>query len=252
MKQTIVLLSYGTVSSDAYKNSIGRLAEELETQLQLPVRDMICGTAAVKNHPEQSMETVFHRLRDENAKELLVLPTFLTSGPHFQRIQAQIEAYEAQDWFHIQFEKPVLERDDLKGQLPAILIESLRLSPAEPILLVGHGTESATDLRYSELEADLHRAGYENVRLALLHGTPSLEDVTDGWSTGAMIRVHPLLISAGKHGKKDIAGQQNSVKSWLIELGFHVNLQVCGLCESATFRQRVFINYCKTEMNKKG
>lgn len=106
------------------------------------------------------------------------------------------------------------------------------------VVFVGHGTDNGAGTVYKELQNALHRLGKEHCFAAALHGQPSLTSVIPSLKAleHKEILLVPLMISAGSHVKKDMAGAWQTA---LINEGFNVSCLFKGLGEYDSVRQLI-------------
>lgn len=266
----ILIASYGTASREIYDGSIGRIAAELSAAERVLVSECVCGERSLAGCPDLAAEKALSRLAEKGtaAGELEIRPMFFTDGVTWRKFREEIgetagrilppggpagkTAYKDRPMLSPDAQHkvcvPLLEREDMKDCLPGILNTIWHIGK-EPVLLIGHGTGTEADRAYAALEDGFRRIGSPNVRVALLHGSPSPREAMrhfreeTGRDAGEeifserRIRVIPLLLTAGRHAVSDIAGKEDSVLSGLVQDGFEPETEIRGLCEFRLFRE---------------
>ncbi len=106
-------------------------------------------------------------------------------------------------------------------------------SKEEAVLFIGHGTGHPSDSLYAQLAQVLEK-DRRNVFLGTLEGFPGIKDLMPRLQRSEAKRVQlvPLLLVAGGHALKDIAGSgQKSWKRLLEHEGFQVRVHLQGIGE---------------------
>lgn len=215
MKMNLILLSY---SDGAY---LEMLREELlKAGKYTDVQLCFAGKKAMSKSPARSPENVAEKI----TQETLVLPLFLTAGVVYKRERAILGKSGK-----VRFLPPLLETKTGRKVFVRVLNDIYDFSAVENYILVGHGSEEGNDPLFA-LQEEFISAGLQNVKIALLHGTPAFETAVS--ECGEKTTVIPLLFSLGHHSETDIFSR-------LPERVIPIKK---GLLESPRFRQ-FLINY---------
>ncbi|MGI5897345.1 MAG: sirohydrochlorin cobaltochelatase [Oscillospiraceae bacterium] len=126
---------------------------------------------------------------------------------------------------------PLLSAPDGIRGLVRILGEEYPAKAGEALVLVGHDSRCA-DACYQQLKQAFHQTGRRDVYLSTLGD--GFDTVREALETSAVktVRLVPLMLSAGIHTMRDVAGEQT--ESWntrLRQAGFSVRPVVRGLAE---------------------
>lgn len=242
MKNTILVVSFGTTYVDALERSIGALLGDLRARF--PDEDVLSAFTSrrvmekLKRNGvevESVQETVF-RLNADPHSPVTVLPTFLIDGVEYDLLRETLSAYP--------------ELTARTTVLPPLLTDpSQRLALArfltgftcgsDAVLCMAHGTVHRANARYSEFSDDCRRARLTDLYTACLESPPTLDDVIVRMRSNGVRRVTlvPLLFTAGDHVRNDMTGE--SADSWVNILsreGFEVAPVPKGLGEYPEMR----------------
>lgn len=107
------------------------------------------------------------------------------------------------------------------------------LEEGEALVLMGHGTEHESGSVYSRLQ-QVFEEGKFPAFIAVVDGSPSFADALEKLTcSGArQARLLPLMLVAGDHARKDMAGEENSLLSMVREAGVEPKPLFRGLGES--------------------
>lgn len=250
MKQAVLVVAFGTTVPTARTNQINPVFEFIKNQYKdYEVRLAFTSRIIVKRLRERgetidTEQSAIESLIAEGYESIMVQPLHMIGGEEFDKLKANIMAYEGQGQLrHIAIGRPLLyfigqeERPDDYDILTERFIKKLNIPEEEGLLLVGHGGMSVGNTAYAALQLKLWRAGHTNVRVTTLECFPHVEDTVIPWEwldgkRPGKIHVHPLLLVAGDHALNDIFGDEDdSVQSLLEEAGFEVVRHLNGLGE---------------------
>jgi sirohydrochlorin cobaltochelatase len=101
----------------------------------------------------------------------------------------------------------------------------------ETIILAGHGTDHASWATYPALQYLLSERFGHLVHICVLEGRPSREEVIARVVKSGLKRVRllPLMLVAGNHVQRDLAGPEDSLQTALEAAGLTVTLDATGL-----------------------
>lgn len=266
MKRAILIVSFGTSYRDARERSLdlilqdvaefvngvimGRLAEQQNPATsvdgeilvyQAYTSGIILKALAGEGVQIPTVEGAVRQILAEGVKELIVVPTHMIPGIEYHKMLDILERYRSK------FDKlivttTVLEKQQDCERLVAVLQEILTFQPDVEYILMGHGTEADANIRYSQMHEAFIKTGLDNVHIASVEAKPDLEDTMERLNklkeqkVIAKVVVQPFMVVAGDHAKNDMAGEQDSYVSRLLEAGFQVKAVVKGLGEYPGFR----------------
>ncbi|MEG1773532.1 MAG: sirohydrochlorin cobaltochelatase, partial [Oscillospiraceae bacterium] len=143
--------------------------------------------------------------------------------------------------------QPLLSSDTDYEEMVALLAAATKSSDVtgNEIVFMGHGTEHAANATYQKLDDCFKKAGYANYAIGTVEATPPLEDVIaeTGKSGAKKVVLFPLMIVAGDHANKDMAGDdEGSWKTKFKAEGYEVECVLKGLGEYPAI-QEMFVRH---------
>ena len=238
MEKTIVLVSYGTAESKAWEASVGRLKAEIEMQYgQWTIAEALTGRRVIEKWRQAGRDVrneteVLEWLQKEGCQRVILLPTHLTEGREFDKVQAAVKEKQAA-FNQLQIGQPLLAEPTMRLRLARAIEEEAAVQAGETLVLVGHGTLTEANCVYRQLEENLEDIAAGPVCVTTLQDG-------DSWKERIptkKICLIPLLLTAGRHALQDIVGdQEESIKSQMTAAGFTVRTIEKGLAESAAVR----------------
>ena len=231
-KKGLLIVSFGTSHRDALEAAIAAVEREAAAAFpdRVPARAFTSGMIRRKLSKEGTeifdVPGALAALRAEGVEDLLVLPTHLIPGEEYEKLLGFLA--EAEGFAALRVAGPLMRSlEDVDGVLSA-LSAAVERQEGEALVLMGHGSAdkpSANEI-YVRLEESFHRLGWTRAFVGTVEGTPDLEDVLGklsggdraagpaGGSTGeAATTLAPLMIVAGEHAVKDMAGEDPD--SWM-------------------------------------
>ena len=236
MKQALVCVSFGTTVANGRKDL---LAVEQVLQAAAPERQFICAWTsriirkrlAAQGESVNSLPEVLEQLASDGYTDVAVQPTHLLYGYEYDKIKAEIAPYTAR-FSRLALGKPLLADTGDLQRVAGILNKAYPAKPQEALLLMGHGTEHFAGVVYPALQSVFTLQGQTGVFVAAVEGWPGLEQVLPQIHGAGYRKVHlvPLLLVAGDHACKDMAGPSpESWKNQLEKAGFTVRCTLEGL-----------------------
>lgn len=251
-KKAIIVVSFGSTYLRAIDMCIAPIEDAIaETFGEYDVYRAFTSTLVRRRLGSQGMAVenpadLLERLAQEGYEEVVVQPTHIIDGAEYrQKVLGVARAYQAR-FDRLRIGIPLLtceteeEKSDheliaraIAGQFPA-------LADDEAVVLMGHGSRCAGSSVYASLQTVFERLG-----VAVLIGVMeednalSLESVQKRLSEGKKMRcVHliPLLLVAGCHTRKDMAGGKDSWQVRLERAGYQVKVYCQGLGENPAIR----------------
>lgn len=272
MKKAIVVVSYGSLNAAALDASLGATEETFRrifpeyAVVRAFTGKRILKALAERGTPADSVESALARLADAGFREVALQPTHIIAGSEFSGIAEAARRWKERFGRDSSIEKisvgaPLLQKpsdiepicrffaklvgfektDDFEKSDGFRKSENAGESaPADALLLMGHGSDSAANQIYSDFAVVSRRLGYDRTFIATLEASPRLEDVLPEMQKAGVRNVvlAPLLFSAGEHVARDMAGDApDSWKSRLQAAGFTIYPVIKGLGEYAEIRE---------------
>lgn len=239
MNKGLLIVSFGTSYSDAYKNDIAPVERALAAAF--PDRVCLCTYAStmilrkLKSRDGMILPGIsegLDALAAQGVKDLLVQPTFLIPGIEYERMVSIIK--EKRSLFDtVRVGAPLLS-DEADYARVACCMQAVHSPREGALLLMGHGTDHEANSAYTGLEAAFSEAGHTDVFIGTVEGKPSLEELLPRLAHSHQVSVAPLLLVAGDHAKNDMAGE--SPDSWRSRLAGAGHAAVCSLRGMGSFR----------------
>lgn len=249
----LLVVSFGTAYPEALERDLVPVERAILAALPeyTSMRAFTSGSI-LKRLRQQGMEVptvgeALERLRERGVRELVVQPTFLVPGREYALLLEEA-AREGERFSSLLVGRPLLGREEDCVELAAGLAACY---PREkgPVVLMGHGTESAGHGAYSALAAALP----EHLQLGVMEGEPGPEAVCRRLRAAGAERVTlaPLLLTAGGHVCRQMAsGQPDSWKSRLEASGIRADPVLRGL-GSLGFVRQLFARHALEAVTRK-
>lgn len=234
MKKAILTVSFGTSHAEAERSCIRPVEAALERAFpdwkvcraytsRTILNKLRAGGVQVESETE-----ALTRLQTEGFDPIIIAPTHIIPGEEYERVRAAAMGRR--------LSAPLLaEEGDLEWM--AKELTSISAEEGRPLLLMGHGTEHASDAVYAHLREKLP----SGVFLACVEGAHSLKQVLPDLDRmcNRQITLMPLMLVAGEHALNDMAGDgEDSWKSILAARGFDVRVRMQGLGALECVQQR--------------
>lgn len=177
-----------------------------------------------------TVEEALQQIKEDGYKRVVVQPTLLLKAIEYELLVKELQK-ETRLWISIG--RPLLETKEDCEVLASILIEENPLKTNETLMLMGHGTEHEANEVYSVLQQVFEEREYSCL-IGTVEGIPSLEDAVNLLveSGASSARLLPLMFVAGEHAKNDMAGEEDSFLSMILEKGIAAHPIFKGLGES--------------------
>lgn len=234
MKQALLAVSLGAVLPQARAHI---QAVEQALQAELPQRDffhaftspVIRKTLAGQGEAIPDPEEALRQLKTLGYEDIIVQPTHILYGLEYEKLQWIVNGFTGQ------FQKLILGKPLLAGHEDLCALAEIvtqEYHPADVLVLLGHGTEHPANMVYPALQTALRLQGSENTYVGTIKSWPGLHDIIEQLQKEGRkeILLAPLMLTAGGHTLRDIAGEnKNSWKSRLEAASFSVTCHMEGL-----------------------
>lgn len=256
----IILICYGTASKEVKEQSIDRIEQEMRntfpgcwircafiSQYIINKLRMLDGIQIFSF--EESLKCAI----EDGVENLIIQQLYLSKGYVAHQEAEILEKYKT-FFKHIAIGKRLLADDEDIQKVAAIItsdIEQYR-DQKTAVCFIGHGTVGHSNVDYLKLQEVLYLRGNEECFVGMLHGAPSMEEVLKKVKKKKYRRIVfvPLMLTAGHHTKKNIAGEnKNSWKSRFELEGYEVVCMPYGLGENIKIR-KLFTEHTQNAMGK--
>lgn len=246
----VLAVSFGTRFPDAWQTGIAPIERELADALpgfalrRASTGEILRRIPGGMNVPD--VQQALDQLRMEGYRCVLIQPLFLTPGEEFDQLKAQAAPFSA-DGFSLAVGAPLLDTPEDCTALSRALLNSLEPPrPDEALVLMGHGSLHHSNGEFLRMEQALRTEGRPDAFVGVMRGEPGLDRVLAAMHRRPHVRavqLHPLLITAGMHARRDLAGPGDA--SWRTRLeaaGYPVRCTLRGLGEYPAVR-RLFVHH---------
>ncbi len=255
MKTAVLVSSFGTSYEEARQNSLDRIFYDLKSAAgydsgisfyQAYTSGMIIRKLETRGIHIDTVEQALDKIVGEGAKRLIVVPTHILAGAEYKKLAGQVAEYGSQ-LKQIKITKAVLEDAWDCVKLAAFLSRTFRFRDDKEYIFMGHGSDSAANERYNQMNSAFENMGLENVRIATVEAKPDIDDALSALKSHAGKRpvvLSPFMVVAGEHVHNDMAGDKDSFASKLREEGYEVEINMSGLGEYPDYRN-IYVNKLK-------
>ena len=124
------------------------------------------------------------------------------------------------------------------------ILDDVKLTEEEALVLIGHGTNHLANTTYQNFEYTAYMQGCRNVFVGTMKDDRSRQMTLRKIAASGYrhIRLMPLLFVAGYHAKKDLINGENSWQQTLTEAGCEVSIYMKGLGEIPGIRNMFLQN----------
>lgn len=181
----------------------------------------------------RSTTECLQELSRRQVRRVAMQPAFLLPGKEYDLLRQDASAFLG-DFETLRLGRPLVEHPEDLLALVELLSRAYPRREGEALLLMAHGTSHEANALYAAFFQYWQQKGEEDLFLAALEGSSSLDSVLPKLLASGcrVVHVAPLLLTAGKHVLEDLAGERpDSWKSRLTAAGFSVicHLQGIGL-----------------------
>lgn len=246
MKKTkaILVVSFGTSYPDTLEKTITAIEQEVAAAFpdyqvyRAFTSQMILNKLKKKENLQfDNVKEALARMAAEGMETVVVQPTHVINGIENDSMMSDLLEYA--DYFRgIRVGKPLLSSvADYKKAIHAVMAE-VKLDEGEALILMGHGTDHHANSAYPALEYTFHALGYSQVLVGTVEGFPSFRNVMTKLKIAEVKKVTlmPFMIVAGDHARNDMAGEEDSWNTELMEAGYEVQVIMKGLGEMKGIR----------------
>lgn len=251
--KAILVVSFGTSFNESRKRTIEAVERAVAERFEgFEVRRAFTSGTIIRllrnrdGVEVDDLREALKRLAEDGCRVLVVQPTFVMSGFEYDDMMGVVREYEGL-FERVGYGKPLLSSAQDYDRMAGILAEEANVYAGEGtgVVFMGHGTEHEANCGYGRLSRRLETLGFENCIVGTMGAKPSLEDVMaklEGRRARRVVLL-PLMIVAGSHAARDMAGDQEG--SWKYELeakGYNVTCVIKGLGEYEKVRD-MFVSH---------
>lgn len=247
MKTAVLVSSFGTSYEDARQNSLDRIFYDLKSAAghdsdvsfyQAYTSGMVIRKLEAQGIHIDTVKEALDKIVDEGVERLIVVPTHILAGIEYKKLSGQVMEYESK-FKQIKITKAVLEDAWDCVKLVGFLYRIFKFRGDKEYILMGHGSESAANERYKQMNSAFENMGLDNVRIASVEARPDIDDALNALkqrNNKKPVVLSPFMVVSGEHVHNDMAGEKDSFASKLRDAGYVVEIIMNGLGEYADFR----------------
>lgn len=251
--KAILVVSFGTSYNDSRDKTIGAIENAIATAYpDYDVRRAFTSQIIIDKLKERdnleidNVTEALDRLVEDGIKELVVQPTHVMHGFEYDDVVAEVENY-TDKFDKVVISEPLLtSNEDFADVAAAVAADTAEYeADGTAVVLMGHGTEHASNATYAKLQEVFTANGPENYFIGTVEAEPTVEDMVAAAKDGGYTRVvlRPLMVVAGDHANNDMAGDEDdSWKSVFESEGFEVECVLKGMGEIPEVQQ-IYVNH---------
>lgn len=258
MKQGILIVSFGTTYHETREKNIEKIAET--------VRDMFPDWDIYQAYSSNTVRNILKKrdqihipdimealklMKEDGITHVVVLPTHIIDGIENNRMKHLIK--EGKSLFEeIKTAGVLLEcEEDFKRTSKALWEEIKDIAGDSPVIFMGHGSAHEADQSYEKLERELRKYSNRQIFIATVEGADTIESVIERLNSSCIDRgrvlLLPFMLVAGDHATNDMAGEEDSFASLLIQEGYQPDCVLRGIGEYESIRD-IYIQHLKEAM----
>lgn len=242
--RAVLFASFGTTYQAARESCIDAVADDLarafpdRTPAQAYTSVVVRRVLAERGVRVDDVPGALRSMSTAGVRDVLVQPGHLFPGEEYDRLCAQVR--ECLPLFdRVSMGAPLLSGSDDLERLTGILCEAYPRQDGRAVVLVGHGSYNFSNVVYAALSYHLHLRGRDDLVVGTVEGFPGPDEVLRllGRVGAKRVLLVPLLLVAGEHATKDMAGEDP--ESWASRLraaGYEVACHMGGLGELPAVR----------------
>ena len=252
--KVLIAVSFGTSDPETRRRTVEAVEKDLADSLSeyRLVRAWTSGMIRSRVKKEEDLdifspEEALDAARRGGAEEILIQPTMIVHGKEYDELIKTAASYAGM-FASVRLGKPLLSgRDDIAAVAAALEKAYSDVDGDSVLALMAHGSYSG-NAAYDRLAERFFADGYRHFMIGTLESGEGISAVLDQLRGKRPRRIvlAPLLLSAGMHALRDMAGDgPDSWKSRLEHEGYIVDCRFTGLGEIKAIRD-IFIGHAKS------
>lgn len=254
MRKGILVASFGTTFEDTRIKNIDKLVEyvrhdypEIEVYEAYTSKKIREKLREKYNLIKYSVSEALAKMAKDGITHVYILPTHIIDGIESNKVKT--ESSEFKDCFdQIKIASALLKSDSDYDAVAEVIWEELKdIVMEDSLILMGHGTEHEADASYRKIENIFREKTGKSIYIATVEGSVTIADVIQKLKTekdSGRVIVTPFMLVAGDHANNDMAGDEDSFKSRLVENGYEPCCIIKGIGEYEGIR-KIYMKHLK-------
>ena len=245
MIDAILVVSFGTSHEEAHKLAIRPLVDRVRAQFPEAEVAEAYSSSIIRRVLAQRGQTILsplealEQLKTKGYRHVVIVPTHLITGEEHAKVLRDVESMKL-DFESVLCSDPLLSNHTDMLRLVEALAQAYPLQDKQALVLMGHGSPTASNAVYAALDYTFKQQGYSNIFVGANGAYPDIPEVIEQLRKDNYehIVLAPLLLVAGEHAKEDMAGAHP--ESWQQQLqaaGYDVEACIQGLGEMQAVQQ---------------
>lgn len=259
MKQAVLVVSFGTsyrenldVSIGAVEKAVGEAFPGFE-RYRAFTSQMIINKLRKRDGLEiDNMREALERAAADGVEALLAVPTHMMAGIEYEKLAGEFERYKGL-FRRAVLAKPLFtDEEDFEKVIRAVAADmDVYDDGSTAVCLMGHGTEAASNAVYTKLQDMLFLAGHENYYVGTVEANPTIENLVTVVKRAKKYKrvvLKPLMVVAGDHANKDMAGEDETSWKRIFEAeGYEVLCLIEGMGQMPAIRD-IYVDHAKAAL----
>ncbi len=249
MNRGMLFVSFGTSHEETRIKTIDAI--EAKVRATFPdcaaysawTSNMLIRKVAERGEQHDTLEQALERMTADGVDDLIVSTTCLLRGHEMAKIEKAVNDWSKEHSVPSLIADPLLASSSDCTTVAKILCDEYSFIPDDAaLLLMGHGSSNNSNDTYVQIQNEMHAQGKHRFFVATLEGALTFNEVCEHIQASGASKVYlaPLMIVAGDHAKRDLAGTDEfSWASRLSASGYEVEPVLKGLGEFEGIQQLV-------------
>ena len=229
MKKGVIVASFGTSHEDTRKKTIDVIENDIREKFTNSLFFRAWTSNIIRAKLKKTSNLHINNI-EEGVEDLLVISTHIINGVEHNKVKDTVLSYK-NSFKKIRIGNALLESEEDFSYMIKEMDAIYKREENNAYLLMGHGSEHEANKIYEMLRERFVSYGRDDIHIACVEGYPYIEDVLPGLADYKAVHLYPFMIVAGDHAKNDMAGDDESFKTMLEDMGKQVDFELKGLGE---------------------
>ena len=225
MERGILVVSFGTTYQETREKNIDHMVALVREQYPHDLVEEAYSSSTVRKVlrerdgiAKDDVRQALCRMRDAGVRRVIVFPTHIIDGIENHRMKQEVT--DCAPWFEdVRIADALLKTpEDYQRTAEALWKSVAAEAGSSPVIFMGHGSEHAADESYERLECVLAQVTENDVYVATVEGSVTIDDVIGRMKVSrhksGRVLVAPFMMVAGDHANHDMAGKKDSFAGW--------------------------------------